>query len=174
MPSPPGGGPSQEPDHAEPIQSVDRPTAASPVPKPAERLVDRVVVDAEVAGDRRHADAAIAHRGGLGRYALVTGVVGTSRSSTSRGNAARVRNLSERVHNHAPPSGTPHIKVCVEHTDYRPLRLEKLVGLAKRLVAGKVPRGATTGDRIRNIERAVVQRSKAEGNGCSRTDAATA
>ena len=73
-------------------------------------------------------------------------------------------NVHGHLHNHAPPGDTPHINVCVEHTDYRPLRLEKLVGLAKRLrnfglVAGKVPGGATTAERIRSAEAATLGRS---------------
>ena len=43
---------------------------------------------------------------------------------------------------------TPHINVCVEHTNYRPLPIESLLTLGKRLLAGRVPEGATTADRI--------------------------
>lgn len=49
--------------------------------------------------------------------------------------------------------------MCVEQTDYRPLRLEKLIELAKRLVAGKVRGGATTAERIRSAEAATLGRS---------------
>ena len=59
-------------------------------------------------------------------------------------------NLYGHVHNNEPLRETPHINVCVEHTDYRPLPLESLVTLAKHLLAGYVPEGATTGDRIQN------------------------
>ena len=82
-------------------------------------------------------------------------------------------NVHGHVHNHAPPGDTPHINVCVEHTDYRPLPLESLVTLAKSLLAGEVPDGTTTVDRIRNAEQAVVQRSETQANGCGRTDATT-
>ena len=61
-------------------------------------------------------------------------------------------NLHGHVHNHAPPGDTPHINVCVEHTDYRPLPLGSLVTLAKHLLAGDVREGATTDERIRNAE----------------------
>ncbi len=61
-------------------------------------------------------------------------------------------NLHGHVHNHAPPGDTPHINVCVEHTDYRPLPLGSLVTLAKHLLAGDVREGATTDERIGNAE----------------------
>jgi len=41
----------------------------------------------------------------------------------------------------------------VEHTDYRPLPLESLVTLARLLLPGDVPEGATTYDRIRQRTR---------------------
>ena len=63
-------------------------------------------------------------------------------------------NLYGHVHNNEPLRETPHVNVCVEHTDYRPLPLESLLTLAKRLLAGDVPEGATTADRMRNAERA--------------------
>ena len=56
--------------------------------------------------------------------------------------------LYGHVHNNEPLLDTPHINVCVEHTDYRPLPLESLLTLGKRLLAGRVPEGATTADRI--------------------------
>ncbi len=58
-------------------------------------------------------------------------------------------NLYGHVHNNEPLRDTPHINVCVEHTDYRPLPLESLITLGKHLLAGHVPEGATTTDRIR-------------------------
>ena len=59
-------------------------------------------------------------------------------------------NLYGHVHNNEPLRDTPHINVCVEHTDYRPLPLESLITLGKHLLAGHVPGGAaTTTDRIR-------------------------
>ena len=68
-------------------------------------------------------------------------------------------NVHGHLHNHAPPGDTPHINVCIEHTDYRPLRLESLAELAKRLIAGKVPGGATTAERIRNADAPPLGRS---------------
>ena len=55
-------------------------------------------------------------------------------------------NLYGHVHTE-PLLDTPHVNVCVEHTDYRPLPLESLLTLGKRLVADRVPEGATTADR---------------------------
>ena len=51
-------------------------------------------------------------------------------------------NLHGHVHNNEPLRATPHINVCVEHTDYRPLPLGSLVTLAKRLLAGEIRDGA--------------------------------
>ncbi len=82
-------------------------------------------------------------------------------------------NLHGHVHNNEPLRATPHLNVCMEQTDHRPLLLESLATLAKRLLAGDMPDGATTGDRIRNAERAAVERSEANANGCSRTQEAT-
>ena len=64
-------------------------------------------------------------------------------------------NLHGHVHNHAPPGDTPHINVCVEHTDYRPLPLGSLVTLAKHLLAGDVDRpvGRETWRRSRDTAR---------------------
>ncbi len=56
---------------------------------------------------------------------------------------------------------------------YRRLLLESLVTPGKRMLAGDVPEGATTGDRISNTERAAVERSEADANGCGRTREAT-
>ena len=58
-------------------------------------------------------------------------------------------NLYGHVHNNEPLRDTPHINVCVEHTGYRPLPLESLLALGKRLLSGDVPEGATTADRVR-------------------------
>ncbi len=78
-------------------------------------------------------------------------------------------NLHGHVHNNEPLRATPHINVCVEQTDYRPIRLESLVTLAKRLLTGNVPEGATTVDRIRSAEGATAKQSEAAANGCGRT-----
>ena len=61
-------------------------------------------------------------------------------------------NLHGHVHNNEPLRQTPHINVCVEHTDYRPLAVESVLRLAKHLLAGPVPEGETTRDRIRRAE----------------------
>ena len=63
-------------------------------------------------------------------------------------------NLYGHVHNNEPLRDTPHINVCVEHTEYQPLPLESLSTLAKQLLTGHVPRGQTTADRIRSAEAA--------------------
>ena len=55
--------------------------------------------------------------------------------------------------------------MCVEHTDYRPVPLEGVVTLAKRLLGGDIPEGATTVGGIRNAKRATVERSEADANG---------
>ena len=59
---------------------------------------------------------------------------------------------------------TPHINVCVEQTDYRPVPLENLVTLLRFLLGGDVPEGATTNGRIRTAEAPTLRRSVV-GNG---------
>ena len=66
-------------------------------------------------------------------------------------------NLYGHVHNNEPLRETRHINVCVEHTDYCPLPLGSLLTLAKHLLAGDVPEGATTSERIRSAEGANEQ-----------------
>ena len=81
--------------------------------------------------------------------------VGMAPSSLSDGDAvatAARENLYGHVHNNEPLRETPHINVCVEHTEYRPLRLESLRTLARQLLTGRVPDGTTTADRTRNAE----------------------
>ena len=59
------------------------------------------------------------------------------------------------VHGHthdATPGATPHINVSVEQLDYRPVALPRLRRLARRLVAGHYPDGATTLERIDAFE----------------------
>ena len=82
-------------------------------------------------------------------------------------------NLHGHVHNNEPLRATPHINVCVEHTDYRPLPLESLVTLAKRLLAGEVPDGATTGDRIRSAATPPGARAAAEASRGGSTERAS-
>ena len=57
-------------------------------------------------------------------------------------------------HQHAKlkPADSPHINVSVEQLDYRPVSLARLRRLAKALIAGKRPAGATTLERIETIE----------------------
>ena len=62
-------------------------------------------------------------------------------------------NLYGHVHNNEPLRDTPHINVCVEHTDYRPLPLESILTLAKAVLTGRRPDGLTTADRIRSARR---------------------
>ena len=59
-------------------------------------------------------------------------------------------NLYGHVHNNELLRETPHINVCVEHTDYRPLPLGSLLTLAKHLLVGHVPDGTTSSDRIQS------------------------
>ena len=61
-------------------------------------------------------------------------------------------NLHGHVHNNEPLRTTPHINVCVEQTEYRPVPLESLVTVAKHLLAGDVPEGTTTRERIWSAE----------------------
>ena len=63
-------------------------------------------------------------------------------------------------HQHATPPGKGrHINVSVEQLDYRPIRLDRLRRLARALVDGGVPPGATTLERVRGLEqiRAAVE-----------------
>lgn len=57
-------------------------------------------------------------------------------------------NIHGHVHNNEPLRDTPHINVCVEHTDYRPLLLSDVLTLAKRLITTGPPVGNTTVKRI--------------------------
>ena len=60
-------------------------------------------------------------------------------------------NVHGHTHNE-PPRETPHINVSVEQLDYRPVALPRLRRLARRLVAGRYPYGATTLARIDAVE----------------------
>ena len=58
------------------------------------------------------------------------------------------------VHGHthdAAPTRSPHINVSVEQLAYRPIRLDRILTLAKEVVAGRYPEGATTRERIANL-----------------------
>ena len=82
-------------------------------------------------------------------------------------------NLHGDVHNNEPVRETPHINVCVERTGYKPLPLDGVLALAKQMLTGDMPQGATTLDRIRNAEGVTVKQSETDTNGRSRTDATT-
>ena len=58
------------------------------------------------------------------------------------------------VHGHthdAAPTRSPHINVSVEQLAYGPVPLGRIRALAKELVAGRYPKGATTMERIDNL-----------------------
>ena len=56
-------------------------------------------------------------------------------------------------HQHAtPPGDGRHINVSVEQLAYRPIRLDRLRRLARLLVAGEVPPGPTTLERVERVE----------------------
>ena len=58
------------------------------------------------------------------------------------------------VHGHThdePPGRSPHINVSVEQIDYRPLALPRIRALARELIAGRYPPGATTLQRIKAL-----------------------
>ena len=48
--------------------------------------------------------------------------------------------------NNEPLRDTPHINVCVDHTDYRPLPIESLLALGKRPLTGRAQRATTIGE----------------------------
>ena len=59
------------------------------------------------------------------------------------------------VHGHqhdAPVTRTPHINVSVEQLDYRPVRLDAIRTLARRIVTGDFPEGETTLERLQWME----------------------
>ena len=59
------------------------------------------------------------------------------------------------IHGHEhgkPPRMSAHINVSVEQLEYEPIRLARLRTLARALVAGEIPPGATTLDRIAHLE----------------------
>lgn len=61
------------------------------------------------------------------------------------------------VHGHThndPPAETPHINVSVEQLDYRPVALSRIRRLAGAIERGEYPPGATTLERIENLEAA--------------------
>lgn len=57
------------------------------------------------------------------------------------------------VHNMKPlPGDSAHVNVCVEHLEYRPVKLERILALAKHVLRHGQPRGTTRIDRIRAAE----------------------
>ena len=61
-----------------------------------------------------------------------------------------VVNVHGHVHNNEPLRQGRYINICVEHTGYRPVRLQAIVALAQLAVRGQRPAGETT---IEQIER---------------------
>ncbi len=62
-------------------------------------------------------------------------------------------NAHGHVHNMKPlPDDSPHINVCVEHLEYRPVRPKRVLALAKHVLRHGQPRDATTIERIRAAE----------------------
>ena len=57
-----------------------------------------------------------------------------------------------RQHTALKPADSPHINVSVEQLDYRPVSLVRIRRLAGALVAGVRPKGATTLERIEDVE----------------------
>ena len=63
-------------------------------------------------------------------------------------------------HQHASPARlTPHINVSVEQVDYRPVRLDRIRALARRINSGEFPEGATTAERLEWMEMETEERS---------------
>ena len=59
------------------------------------------------------------------------------------------------IHGHthgAPPGRSAHINVAVEQLEYEPVRLDRLGRLARALVGGHYPPGATTIEQIAHLE----------------------
>ena len=59
------------------------------------------------------------------------------------------------IHGHihaSPPTRSRHINVSVEQLDYAPVSLSRLRRLAQALVERRFPPGATTLERVRNVE----------------------
>ena len=65
------------------------------------------------------------------------------------------------IHGHEhgkPPERSPHINVSVEQLEFEPIALTRLRRLARALVAGDYPPGASTIERIANLEEAAKSR----------------
>ena len=61
-------------------------------------------------------------------------------------------NIHGHMHGILKPEGSPHINVSVEQLAYRPIALTRIRSLARALVAGESPPGATTLERVEAIE----------------------
>ena len=61
-------------------------------------------------------------------------------------------NVFGHVHNNVPLNGRPAINICVEHTEYKPVKLETVLELARALAAGHIPPGTTTAERIAHLQ----------------------
>ena len=59
-------------------------------------------------------------------------------------------NLHGHTHDD-PPRRSPHINLSVEQLDYSPVALDRVRLLARELVAGRVPEGATTLEQLERI-----------------------
>ena len=63
------------------------------------------------------------------------------------------RHVNVHGHEHACAArGTPHINVSVEQLGYRPIRLDRIRALARRIHSGDFPEGATTAERLEWME----------------------
>ena len=58
-------------------------------------------------------------------------------------------NVHGHVHDESPLSTTRHVNVVVEQLEYKPVAVNGVVELGKRLCRNELPRGWTTAERIR-------------------------
>ena len=63
-------------------------------------------------------------------------------------------NVYGHVHNNEPLRNGRLINMCVEHTGYRPLHLGGVLALARALMLGCIPPGATTAARLKELRMA--------------------
>ena len=72
------------------------------------------------------------------------------------------------VHGHTheePPRMSRHINVSVEQLEYTPVALDRIQALARELLAGRYPDGATTLGRIASVEGALKTAAPTPGTG---------
>ena len=62
-------------------------------------------------------------------------------------------NVHGHQHGFIKASDSPHVNVSVEQLDYRPVALSRIRRLARAILAGERPEGATTLARIEHVER---------------------